>query len=104
MHQQRESSAYNFTRSFSGVPTVPILDKRAVDEAVQFATRFSNASMPTPLDTLIIGALRIGLDRLHKDHVRDVIVGEIFATRRAWGMSPSQIVLYLDASPTSGRA
>jgi len=60
--------------------------------------------MPTPLDTLIIGALRIGLDRVHKDHMRDVIVGEIFAARRAWGMSPIQIVLYLDANSISGRA
>ena len=83
---------------------MPILDKRAVDEAVQLASRSSNASMPTPLDTLIIGALRIGLDRVHKDHMRDVIVGEIFAARRAWGMSPSQIVLYLYANSISGRA
>jgi hypothetical protein len=52
------------------------------------------------LDTLLIDSLQISLDRLHKDHVRDVIVGEIFATRRGWGMSPAQIVLYLDASTT----
>jgi len=82
---------------------VPRLYKTAVDEAVQFDSRFGIASMPTLLDTLIIDALSIGLNRLHKDHVRDVLVGEIFAVRRAWGMSPSQIVLYLDASATLGR-
>jgi len=76
---------------------VPILDKRAVDEAVGFDLRFDHMSMPTLLDTLLIDSLQISLDRLHKDHVRDVIVGEIFATRRGWGMSPAQIVLYLEA-------
>jgi hypothetical protein len=77
---------------------VPILDKRAVDEAVRFDLRFDHTSMPTLLDTLLIDSLQISFDRLHKDHVRDVIVGEIFATRRGWGMSPAQIVLYLDVS------
>lgn len=76
---------------------MPKLDKRTVDEVVEFDSCVSNASMPTLLDTLIIGALRTGLNRLHKDHVRDVIVGEIFAARRACGMLPTQIVLYLDA-------
>lgn len=79
---------------------MPKLYKRAVDEAVQFDSKYGVASMPTPLDTLIIGALRFGLNRLHTDHVHDVLVSEIFAMRRAWGMSPSQIVLYLDASTT----
>ena len=80
---------------------MPILDKRAIDEAVQFDLRFDNTSMRTLLDTLLIASLQISVDRLHKDHVRDVIVGEIFATRRGWGMSPAQIVLYLDASTTA---
>jgi hypothetical protein len=83
---------------------VPLLDERAVNEAVQFDSRFGNASMRTLLDTLIIGALGIDLGRLHKDHIRDLIVGEIFTMRRAWGMSPIQIVLYLDGSTTSGHA
>ena len=77
---------------------MPILDKRAINKAVQLDLRFDNMSMRTLLDTLLIDSLQISLDRLHKDHVRDVIVGEIFATRRGWGMSPAQIVLYLDAS------
>jgi len=79
---------------------VPFLDKRAVTDAVEFDSRFGNVSMRTLLDTLIIGALGIDSSRLHKDHIRDVIVGEIFTTRRAWGLSPIQIVLYLDASTT----
>ena len=79
---------------------MPLLDKRAVDDAVQFDSRFSNESMRTLLDTLIIGALGIDLGRLYKDHLRDVIVGEIFTTRRAWGLSPIQIILYLNASTT----
>jgi hypothetical protein len=72
---------------------VPILDEGAVNEAVEFDSRFDSVPRRTQLDSLIIGALRISLDRLHKDHVRDVIIGEIFATRRVWGMSPAQIVL-----------
>ena len=47
---------------------MPLLDERAVNEAVQFDSRFGNASMRTLLDTLIIGALGIDLGRLHKDH------------------------------------
>jgi len=83
---------------------VPFLDKRAVADAVLFDARSGNASIRTQLDTLIIGALGIDLGRLHKDHIRDVIVGEIFTTRRAWGLSPIQIVLYLDAGATFGHA
>ena len=83
---------------------MPFLDKRAVNDAVQFDSLFGIASMRTLLDTLIIGALGIDLGRLYKDHIRDVIVGEIFTTRRAWGLSPIQIVLYLDASTTFGHA
>ncbi len=83
---------------------MPFLDERAVNEAVQFDSRFGNASMRTLLDTLIISALGIDLGRLHKDHIRDLIVGEIFTMRRAWGMSPIQIVLYLEGSTTSGHA
>ena len=79
---------------------MPILNKRAVDEAVRFDLRFDNTSMRTLLDTLLIDSLQISLDRLHMDHRRDVIVGEIFAMRRGWGMSPAQIVLYLDMSTT----
>jgi len=85
---------------FCGVCAVPLLDERAVNEAVQFDLSFNSAPMTTLLDTLIIDALRIGLNRLHKDHVRDVIIGAIFAARRASGMSPSQIVFYLEKSAT----
>ena len=83
---------------------MPFLDKRAVTDAVLFDSRFGNASIRTLLDTLIISALGIDFGRLHQDHIRDVIVGEIFTTRRAWGLSPIQIVLYLDASTTFGHA
>jgi hypothetical protein len=79
---------------------VSILDKRAISEAVQLDLKCDNMSMRTFLDTLLIASLQIGLDRLYKDHVRDVIVGQIFATQRQWGMSPAQIVLYLDANTT----
>ena len=81
---------------------MPLLDKRAVNEAVQFDSLLRYVSMPTRLDSLIIGALGIDLGRLHKDHIRDLVVSEIFAVRRAWGMSPIQIVLYLEGSTTSG--
>ena len=77
---------------------MPLLDKRAVNDAAQFDLRFGNASTRTLLDTLIIRGIGIDLGRLYKDHIRDVIVGEIFTTRRAWGLSPIQIVLYLEAS------
>ena len=83
-----------------GVCAVPILDEGAVNEAVDFDSRFDSVSRRTQLDSLIISALRISLSRLHKDHARDVLIGEIFATRRAWGMSPAQVVLYLDSSAT----
>ena len=83
---------------------MPFLDKRAVANAVLYDARFGNAPMRTQLDTLIIGALGIDLGRLHKDHIRDVIVGEIFTARRAWGLSPIQIILYLDGGATFGHA
>jgi len=89
-----------FQEQFCGVCAVPLLDKRAVNEAVQFDSSFNSAPMTTLLDTLIIDPLRIGLNRLHKDHVRDVFIGAIFAARRTLGMPPSQIVLYLERSAT----
>jgi hypothetical protein len=75
---------------------LPHLNRSTVDAAVQFDSKFDNASMLTFLDTLIVENLGICPERLHKDHVRDVIVSEVFATRCGWGMSPAQVVLYLE--------
>jgi hypothetical protein len=80
---------------------VPTLSRAIVDEAAHFDAKFDDWSVRTLLDTLIIDTLAIHPERLQKDHLRDVLVGEIFATRRAWGMSPAQVVIYLELSNRS---